>query len=44
MKEREEYENEKKTHTILFFLIWSYQKDTLGLLNHRRNNKATEPS
>lgn len=29
----EEYEKKKRK----FFLIWSYQKETLGLLNHRRD-------
>lgn len=32
---KKKYKNEKKK--IIFFLIWSYQKGTLGLLNHRQN-------
>lgn len=36
------YENKKKQD--FFTYIYLKKKETLGLLNNRRNNKATEPS
>jgi len=46
-----EYENKKKQDfftyiTYIYFIYFDLEKkkETLGLLNNRRNNKATEPS
>ena len=44
-----EYENKKKQdlfylYNLYIFYIFEKKKETLGLLNNRRNNKATEPS